>query len=114
MKHQVIIAFAILVFQPWHANLRAQDVVSRACPRPSAGSVVPEPEDLRSRNGVLKVGLTIYDSAEADGSTRYCYVDENGRQSPNLRLNPVDLLIQTSRADTCIPARMRTCAQANR
>src|ERR1700733_5502109 len=93
MKHQVIIAFAILVFQPWHANLRAQDVVSRACPRPSAGSVVPEPEDLRSRNGVLKVGLTIYDSAEADGSTRYCYVDENGRQSPNLRLNPGDLLI---------------------
>jgi len=52
-----------------------------------------EPEDLRSRDGVLKVDLTIHNFTEADGSTRYCYVDAQGDQSPNLRLNPGDLLI---------------------
>jgi FtsP/CotA-like multicopper oxidase with cupredoxin domain len=93
VKNQLILAFAILVSQQWHANVRAQEVGSRTCPRPAPGSVVPEPEDLRSRNGVLRVGLTIYDITEPDGSTRYCYVDENGRQSPNLRLKPGDLLI---------------------
>ena len=76
--------------------------------RPAAGSLVPEPEDLRSTNGVLKVDLTIHNRIEADGSTRYCYIDGNGNQSPNLRLKPGDLLIlrlkndltDTDRADT--------------
>ena len=52
-----------------------------------------EPEDLRSRNGVLKVDLTIHNFTEPDGSTRYCYIDGQGNQSPNLRLKPGDLLI---------------------
>ncbi|MGP0072413.1 MAG: multicopper oxidase family protein [Bryobacteraceae bacterium] len=65
---------------------------ANTCNRPSPGSVVPEPEDLRSRDGVLKVDLTIRNT-EVDGSTRYCYVDANGNQSPNLRLKPGDLLI---------------------
>ena len=47
---------------------------------------MPEPEDLRSRDGVLKVDLTIRNSAQADGSTRYCYIDGNGNQSPNLEV----------------------------
>ena len=63
------------------------------CSRPSERSAVPEPEDLRSRDGVLKVDLTIHNHAEADGSNRYCYIDGNGNQSPNLRLKPGDLLI---------------------
>ncbi len=63
------------------------------CQRPSAGSIVPEPEDLRSSNGVLKADLTIHNSVEADGSVRYCYMDGNGNVSPNLRLKPGDLLI---------------------
>ena len=41
-----------------------------ACPRPSTGSVVTEPEDLRSHNGVLKVELTAHNAKQADGSTR--------------------------------------------
>jgi FtsP/CotA-like multicopper oxidase with cupredoxin domain len=61
--------------------------------------VVPEPEDLRSRDGVLKVDLTIHNSIEADGSTRYCYIDGNGNQSPNLRLKPGDLLILNLKND---------------
>jgi FtsP/CotA-like multicopper oxidase with cupredoxin domain len=54
---------------------------------------------------VLRVGLTIYDNTEADGSTRYCYVDDNGRQSPNLRLKPGDLLILHLKNDLADPLR---------
>jgi FtsP/CotA-like multicopper oxidase with cupredoxin domain len=113
VKKLILMAFATLLAAQWHAGLRAQlapndspnvarnstqnaapDAGSKeACSRPSAGSAVPEPEDLRSRNGVLKVELTIRNAAEADGSTRYCYIDGNGNQSPNLRLKPGDLLV---------------------
>ncbi len=81
------------IFAQWHAVLRAKEVPANTCPRPSPGSAVTEPEDLRSRNGELKVDLTIHNYADADGSTRYCYTDGNGNQSPNLRLKPGDLLI---------------------
>ena len=54
---------------------------------------MPEPKDLRSRNGVLKVDLTIHNYPGPNGSTRYCYLAEDGSESPNLRLNPGDLLI---------------------
>jgi hypothetical protein len=63
------------------------------CPRPMPGSPVPEPRDLRSRGGVLKLDLAIRSRREADGSTRYCYVLPDGTQSPTLRLHPGDLLI---------------------
>jgi len=54
---------------------------------------------LRSSNGQLKVDLTIYNYATADGATRYCYVDGTGKQSPNLRLRPGDLLILNLKND---------------
>jgi FtsP/CotA-like multicopper oxidase with cupredoxin domain len=54
---------------------------------------VEEPEDLRSQNGVLEVELTANDTAEANGATLYCYTDAAGRESPNLRVNPGDLVI---------------------
>ncbi len=42
---------------------------------------------------MLKVDLTVRSYAEPDGSTRYCYLDSSGHESPNLRLDPGDLLI---------------------
>jgi hypothetical protein len=69
------------------------EIPDNACARFSSGSAVPEPIDLRSHNGVLEVDLTIHNDTQADGSTRYCYIDGNGHQSPNLRLRPGDLLI---------------------
>ena len=65
----------------------------RMCPRPQAGSVVPEPGDLRSQNGVLEAELRISNVAAANGSTLYCYTDAAGDESPNLRVNPGDLVI---------------------
>jgi FtsP/CotA-like multicopper oxidase with cupredoxin domain len=65
------------------------------CPRPHVGSILPQPEDLRSENGVLKVALTYTNFRDASGQMRYCYRDKNGNQAPNLRLHPGDWLILT-------------------
>ncbi len=73
--------------------LRAQDAPADPCPRPSPSSEVVEPEDLRSRDGVLQVDLAVHNHKEKDGSTRYCYLLPDGSQSPILRLKAGDLLI---------------------
>src|SRR3984885_11316294 len=65
----------------------------KACPRPQVGSIVSEPADLRSQNGALEAELRISNVATANGSTLYCYTDAEGHQSPNLRVNPGDLVI---------------------
>ena len=48
---------------------------------------------MRSQNGVLEVELTIHNHKEKDGSTRFCYIDEYGNESPNLRVKPGDLVV---------------------
>ncbi len=63
------------------------------CPRPAAGSAVPAPRDLHSRNGVLEVELTLRNQPMPDGSMRYCYLLADGAQAPTLRLHPGDLLV---------------------
>ncbi|HKN75489.1 MAG TPA: multicopper oxidase domain-containing protein [Candidatus Acidoferrum sp.] len=82
-----------LFLAPAYVACRAQEPAADTCPRPSPGAVVPEPEDLRSQNGILKVDLTVHNFTEPGGSTRYCYIYTDGSQSPTLRLNPGDLLI---------------------
>ncbi len=67
--------------------------LSHGCPRPAPGGVVPEPRDLRSHDGVLKLDLSIYNVQEKDGTVRYCYLLPDGTESPTLRLHPGDLLI---------------------
>ncbi len=93
LNKRILLGFLILFLSPWLGSLRAQAVTSNACQRPSAGSVVAEPADLRSRDGVLRVDLTIRNFGDANGSKRYCYIDAQGNISPTLRLNPGDLLI---------------------
>jgi FtsP/CotA-like multicopper oxidase with cupredoxin domain len=92
-------------------GLRAQKVTARVhqpalgpisrntCPARVPGGIVGEPEDLRSVNGELTVNLTLHNYKEADGSTRYCYTTPDGKESPNLRLNPGDLLILNLKND---------------
>src|SRR5208282_3432679 len=50
----------------------AQASKGEVCPRPPAGSAVPEPEDLRSQNGVLRVELTFLNFRDPRGQARYC------------------------------------------
>jgi FtsP/CotA-like multicopper oxidase with cupredoxin domain len=55
--------------------------------------MVSEPSDVRSKDGVLEINLTAANAKESDGSTRYCFTDAEGRESPTLRVNPGDQVI---------------------
>jgi FtsP/CotA-like multicopper oxidase with cupredoxin domain len=69
-------------------------VASQVCARDAAGSVVPEPKDLRSKNGVLAVDLVYRSVIDASGLSRYCYINtKDNSQAPTLRLKPGDELI---------------------
>jgi FtsP/CotA-like multicopper oxidase with cupredoxin domain len=88
MPRKILIAvFALSLSLILHAQSR--DV----CPRPLPGSTVEEPQDIRSHNGVLDAQLTVSDSPQPDGTTRYCYTDADGHESPNLRVSPGDLVV---------------------
>src|ERR1700684_1560109 len=91
MPRLCLLIIAVLACYP--ARATAQNAAPDLCPRPAAGSAVPEPADLRSENGVLEVELAYRNFTGADGQTRYCYVSENGSQAPTLRLKPGDVLI---------------------
>ena len=73
--------------------VQLQPEAGTSCPRPDPGSSVPEPRDLRSRDGVLRLELAIRSSRGADGTLRYCYLLPDGSQSPTLRVRPGDLLV---------------------
>jgi len=64
-----------------------------SCPRPGDSPGFPEPADLRSVNGILTVDLAFRSEIDAHGRKRFCYVYKDSIVSPNLRLNPGDLLI---------------------
>jgi FtsP/CotA-like multicopper oxidase with cupredoxin domain len=102
VKLRLLIALAFGILAPWLGALRAQGAPKDSCLRPPAGSNVTEPQDLRSRDGVLKVDLTIQ-YAGASGTARYCYLDSQGNQSPTLRLNPGDLLILRLKNELATP-----------
>jgi hypothetical protein len=57
------------------AAVLGQGVEKDVCPRPRAGSIVPEPSDLRSESGVLRVELTYTNFRDALGQMHYCYRD---------------------------------------
>jgi FtsP/CotA-like multicopper oxidase with cupredoxin domain len=101
-KRFVLVAFTYLLAAPWFVGLHAQETARDVCLRPTAGSAVPEPRDLRSVNGELTVDLTIHNQVEADGSIRYCYTTADGEASPTLRLNPGDLLILNLKNDLTV------------
>jgi FtsP/CotA-like multicopper oxidase with cupredoxin domain len=84
---------------PQAADPAAEEIKHEVCAAFRPGSTVPEPEDIRSRNGDLTVDLTIHNSIDANGSARYCYTTADGREAPTLRLNPGDLLILNLKND---------------
>jgi FtsP/CotA-like multicopper oxidase with cupredoxin domain len=98
LKNRLLLVCSCLCFAQSAAALYAKSA-PEICPRPAPGSIVTEPLDLHSRDGVLKVALTIHNAKQSDGSVRYCYIDENGAESPTLRVNPGDLVVLTLRND---------------
>jgi len=91
--------FLILLFvTPWtfaqvEVHHNANDRKQNACPREAEGSTLESPRDQISRNGLLELTLNVRSSKDANGYTRYCYIDENGSQSPTLRVQPGDNLV---------------------
>ncbi len=88
----------LLSFCIWSGALGARRLYGEKpatdpCPRPQVGSLVDEPPDVRSKHGVLEITLRAVNVRESDGRTRYCFTDGAGRESPNLRVNPGDLVI---------------------
>src|SRR5215813_6496033 len=62
------------------------------CDRFPYGSVVGEPEDLYSTDGVLSVEFTYQTTQGSDGRTYYCFVNSDGAESPTLHVQPGDVL----------------------
>ena len=87
-----IIIWCLLAWLAAERSAQARDEPD-PCPRPVPGSAVPEPSDLRSRNGILRVELSVHNYQEPDGSMHLCYLLADGTQAPTLRLNPGDLLL---------------------
>lgn len=104
MRRLFLLIFVVpyVVFFPGSAF--AQKLPSDFCARPSVGTVVPEPEDLRSQKGVLKVNLTVRSVSEPGKPDRSCYLAEDGSESPTLRLHPGDLLILNLKNDLADPS----------
>jgi FtsP/CotA-like multicopper oxidase with cupredoxin domain len=71
----------------------APQAAADPCARPPAGSLLSDPAELRSRDGVLSLELSVRNYRAADGSIRYCYATAAGEQSPTLVLQPGDLLV---------------------
>ncbi len=88
---------AVCALSLWTPSLQAQISQPKAavCPRPEAGATVPDPPELRSLHGVLEVTLHFrYQTTLMNqGPPRYCYVTEDGMESPTLRVHQGDMLI---------------------
>jgi FtsP/CotA-like multicopper oxidase with cupredoxin domain len=62
------------------------------CPRPAGGSDVQRPPDLYSQNGKLDIVLGYYTAMDAAGRTLFCFVTDDGLESPTLHVNPGDTI----------------------
>ncbi len=71
----------------------ARAAALQSCARPLPGEEIQEPRSLRSRNGVLRLQLSIRAEPGAGGLSRYCYLLPDGTQAPTLRVRPGDWLI---------------------
>ena len=62
------------------------------CPRPAQGSVITNPPNLYSQNGVLSVTFDYYTTVDQWGRTLFCYDTPDGVEAPTLHLYPGDTL----------------------
>ena len=62
------------------------------CPRFASGSLVPEPPNLYSQNGVLTVSLSYNTTTNSAGLTLFCFTTSSGLESPTLHVHPGDTL----------------------
>jgi FtsP/CotA-like multicopper oxidase with cupredoxin domain len=63
------------------------------CPRFDAGSLLQEPENLYSKNGRLEVSFSYQTRVDSSGNTLYCFMNQDGAQSPTLHVHAGDHLV---------------------
>ena len=73
----------------------APPAVADTCPRFAPGSAITGPQNLFSKNGVLKVTFTYETTVDQSGNTLFCYMTADGNQAPTLHINPGDHLVLT-------------------
>ena len=61
-------------------------------PRFAAGSVVHQPPELYSENGVLNVRFSYQETTDSVGRLLHCFMTPDGMQEPTLHVNPGDTL----------------------
>ena len=83
-----LMAIAVLIFLLWATlSFASNSPAEQICPRAAPGSTVQNPPELRSQNGVLEVTLHFRYQATTvgQGPPRYCYITDDGVESPTLR-----------------------------
>jgi FtsP/CotA-like multicopper oxidase with cupredoxin domain len=81
------------VFAQSKSPVRPSTSDAAGCSGGRERGAVPEPQNLRSEQGVLKAELSFRSRVDAQGFVQYCYVSPDGRESPNLRAHSDDTLI---------------------
>jgi FtsP/CotA-like multicopper oxidase with cupredoxin domain len=82
-------ALTLLLSSP----LAAFAAAPQACPRYPAGSAISAPQDLFSTNGVLQLNLTYKTRLDENGNSLFCFMTDDGVQSPTLHVHPGDEII---------------------
>lgn len=74
------------------ANASALAQGTTTCPRFAPGTIVAQPQDLYSSNGVLKLSFTYQTTVDQFGNTLYCFMTADNVESPTLHVLPGDRL----------------------
>src|SRR5208282_4584728 len=82
------------------------------CPRPLPGSIVSNPPDLFSHNGVLQVDFSYNTTTDSYGRTLYCFTTPDGEESPTLHVHPGDHLVIKVKNSLPLPSDASAVAMA--
>ena len=82
------------------------------CARPLPGSVISNPPDLFSHNGVLRVDFSYNTATDSYGRTLYCFTTLDGEESPTLHVHPGDHLVIKVKNNLPLPTDSRAMAMA--
>jgi len=86
----LLLAVAFCAALPVAATAASRD--TSPCPRPDASSEVTQPPDLYSQSGKLDVTLNYFTEVDNLGRTLFCFVTDDGKESPTLHVNPGDTI----------------------
>ena len=118
MRHLSIAAsfvtlLAVSTFAKAQASGTPTSSNGSACPRYAPGSSLVEAKDLFSKNGVLRVNLAYSTRVDEDGATSYCFMTDDGIQSPTLHVRAGDQLLITMKnalPETLMPSTTNAAA----